>query len=108
MSGADADIKVGNSLPLKNIPVGTIIHNIELQAGKGGQLVSSVQEHQLSLWLKKANMLQVRLPSGEVRYVKINCRATIGTVGNLTHEIVNYGKAGRERHMGGDQQSEVP
>jgi len=99
MSGPDADIKVGNCLPLKNIPVGTVIHNIELHSGKGGQLVRSAAGA-AQLMAKEGNDAQVRLPSGEVRYIKINCRATIGTVSNLSHELVNYGKAGRVRHMG--------
>jgi large subunit ribosomal protein L2 len=99
MSGPDADIKIGNCLPLKNIPVGTVIHNIELHAGKGGQLVRAAAGA-AQLMAKEGNDAQVRLPSGEVRYIKINCKATIGTVGNLSHELVNLGKAGRVRHMG--------
>ena len=99
VSGADADIKVGNCLPIKNIPVGTVIHNIELQAGKGGQLVRSAGTS-AQLMAKEGGYATLRLPSGEMRYVRIECRATIGTVSNLTHEIVNIGKAGRKRHMG--------
>ncbi|MEW8994242.1 50S ribosomal protein L2 [Clostridium sp.] len=99
VSGSDADIKVGNTLPIVNIPVGTIIHNIELQVGKGAQLVRSAGSS-AQLMAKEGAYAQVRLPSGEVRYVRVNCRATIGTVSNLTHEIVNIGKAGRKRHMG--------
>ena len=99
VSGSDADIKVGNTLPIINIPVGTIIHNIELQVGKGAQLVRSAGSS-AQLMAKEGAYAQVRLPSGEVRYVRVNCRATIGTVSNLTHEIVNIGKAGRKRHMG--------
>jgi large subunit ribosomal protein L2 len=99
MSGPEADIKVGNCLPLKNIPVGTVIHNIELHAGKGGQLVRAAAGA-AQLMAKEGNDAQVRLPSGEVRYIKINCKATIGTVGNLSHELINLGKAGRVRHMG--------
>lgn len=99
MSGPEADIKVGNCLPLKNIPVGTVIHNIELSAGKGGQLVRAAAGA-AQLMAKEGTEAQVRLPSGEVRYIKVNCKATIGTVGNLSHELVNYGKAGRVRHMG--------
>jgi len=99
VSGSDADIKVGNTLPITNIPVGTIIHNIELQVGKGAQLVRSAGSS-AQLMAKEGAYAQVRLPSGEVRYVRVNCRATIGTVSNLTHEIVNIGKAGRKRHMG--------
>ncbi|MTK12958.1 MAG: 50S ribosomal protein L2 [Clostridiaceae bacterium] len=99
VSGADSDIKVGNCLPIKNIPVGTVIHNIELQAGKGGQLVRSAGSS-AQLMAKEGEYATLRLPSGEMRYVRIECRATIGTVSNLTHEIVNIGKAGRKRHMG--------
>jgi large subunit ribosomal protein L2 len=99
VSGSDADIKVGNTLPIINIPVGTIIHNIELQVGKGAQLVRSAGSS-AQLMAKEGAYAQVRLPSGEVRYVRVNCRATIGTVSNLTHEIVSIGKAGRKRHMG--------
>ncbi|PJI08879.1 MULTISPECIES: 50S ribosomal protein L2 [Clostridium] len=99
VSGPDADIKVGNALPIKNIPVGTIIHNIELAAGKGAQLVRSAGSS-AQLMAKEGNHAQLRLPSGEMRYVRIECRATIGVVSNLTHEIVNIGKAGRKRHMG--------
>lgn len=99
VSGADSDIKVGNCLPLKNIPVGTIVHNVELQAGKGGQLVRSAGSS-AQLMAKEGGHATLRLPSGEMRYVRIECRATIGTVSNLTHEIVNIGKAGRKRHMG--------
>ena len=99
VSGPDADIKVGNTLPIINIPVGTIIHNIELQVGKGAQLVRSAGSS-AQLMAKEGAYAQVRLPSGEVRYVRVNCRATIGTVSNLTHEIVSIGKAGRKRHMG--------
>lgn len=99
VSGPDADIKIGNTLPIANIPVGTVIHNIELQVGKGAQLVRSAGSS-AQLMAKEGEYAQVRLPSGEVRYVRINCRATIGTVSNLTHEIVKIGKAGRKRHMG--------
>lgn len=99
VSGPDADIKVGNTLPIANIPVGTIVHNIELQVGKGAQLVRSAGSS-AQLMAKESDYAQLRLPSGEVRYIRVNCRATIGTVSNLTHEIVNIGKAGRKRHMG--------
>lgn len=99
VSGADADIKPGNALPLKNIPVGTIVHNIELQAGKGGQLVRSAG-NSAQLMAKEGNYATLRLPSGEMRYVRIECRATIGVVSNSTNDIVNLGKAGRKRHMG--------
>ena len=95
----NADIKVGNTLPIANIPVGTIVHNIELQVGKGAQLVRSAGSS-AQLMAKESDYAQLRLPSGEVRYIRVNCRATIGTVSNLTHEIVNIGKAGRKRHMG--------
>ena len=98
-SGAGADIKVGNSLPIANIPVGTFIHNIELYAGKGAQLVRSAGA-QAQLMAKENGMAQVRLPSGEVRLVGLNCKATIGQVGNIEHEIVRVGKAGKTRHMG--------
>ena len=99
VSGPDADIKAGNTLPIANIPVGTMIHNIELQVGKGAQLVRSAGSS-AQLMAKEADYAQVKLPSGEVRYIRVNCRATIGTVSNLTHEIVKIGKAGRKRHMG--------
>ncbi|GAA0116375.1 50S ribosomal protein L2 [Clostridium senegalense] len=99
VSGPEADIKPGNTLPIANIPVGTVIHNVELQPGKGAQLVRSAGSS-AQLMAKEGEYAQVRLPSGEVRYVRINCRATIGTVSNLTHEIVKIGKAGRKRHMG--------
>lgn len=98
-SGPQADIKVGNSLPLKNIPVGTNIHNIELKPGKGGQLSRSAGESS-QLMAKEGDYAQVRLPSGEVRRVSITCRATIGQVGNLDHENVTQGKAGRKRWRG--------
>ena len=98
-SGADADIKVGNTLPIANIPVGTFIHNIELYAGKGAQLVRSAGA-QAQLMAKENGMAQVRLPSGEVRLVGLNCKATIGQIGNIEHEIVRVGKAGKKRHMG--------
>ncbi len=99
VSGADADIKVGNALPLANIPVGTIIHNIELKPGKGGQLARSAGNG-AQLMAKEDQYAQVRLPSGEVRKVRIECRATIGEVGNLDHQNIQLGKAGRKRHMG--------
>jgi large subunit ribosomal protein L2 len=98
-SGANADIKPGNTLPLANIPVGTIIHNIELKPGKGGQLVRSAG-NAAQLMAKENQYAQVRLPSGEVRYISINCKATVGQVGNLEHENVSIGKAGRKRWMG--------
>ena len=98
-SGAEADIKIGNALPLANIPVGTIIHNIELKPGKGGQMVRSAGNG-AQLMAKEGDFAQVRLPSGEVRKVRIECRATIGEVGNLDHQNIQIGKAGRKRHMG--------
>jgi large subunit ribosomal protein L2 len=99
VSGPDADIKVGNALPLRNIPVGTVIHNIELRPGKGGQLVRSAG-NSAQLMAKEGNSAQIRLPSGEVRLVHADCRATIGQVGNVDHENITIGKAGRKRHMG--------
>ena len=98
-SGAEADIKVGNALPLANIPVGTIIHNVELKPGKGGQMVRSAGNG-AQLMAKEGAFAQVRLPSGEVRKVHIGCRATVGEVGNLDHQNIQIGKAGRKRHMG--------
>ncbi len=98
-SGINADIKPGNALPLKNIPVGTVIHNIELQRGKGGQLVRAAG-NSAQLMAKEGDYATLRLPSGEMRYVRIECRATIGTLSNATNDIVNIGKAGRKRHMG--------
>lgn len=98
-SGAESDIKPGNALPLKNIPVGTVIHNIELQAGKGGQLVRAAGGS-AQLMAKEGNYATLRLPSGETRYIRIECRATIGSLSNSTNEIVNFGKAGRRRHLG--------
>ncbi len=98
-SGPEADIKVGNALPLANIPVGTMIHNIELKPGKGGQLARSAGNG-AQLMAKEDKYAQVRLPSGEVRKVLIQCRATIGEVGNTDHGNIQIGKAGRKRHMG--------
>ena len=98
-SGADADIKIGNALPVANIPVGTIIHNIELKPGKGAQLVRSAGNG-AQLMAKEGKFAQVRLPSGEVRKIRIECRATIGEVGNDEHQNIQIGKAGRKRHMG--------
>lgn len=99
ISGADADIKVGNCLPLENIPVGTIVHNIELHPGKGGQLARSAGMS-ARLMAKEGKKATLRLPSGEMRYVLATCRATIGQVGNVEHEIIRVGKAGKTRHMG--------
>ena len=98
-SGPDADIKVGNALPVANIPVGTIIHNIEMKPGKGGQMVRSAGNG-AQLMAKEGDFAQIRLPSGEVRKVRLECRATIGEVGNLDHQNIQIGKAGRKRHMG--------
>ena len=98
-SGEHADIKPGNALPLEFIPVGTIIHNIELKAGKGAQLVRSAGCY-AQLMAKEGDFVQIRLSSGEVRSIKKNCKATIGTVGNTDHENINIGKAGRKRWMG--------
>ena len=99
ISSAAADIKPGNCLPIANIPVGTVIHNVELQPGHGAQLVRSAGTA-AQLMAKEGELAQVRLPSGEVRYVRMNCTACIGQVGNLDHENVHIGKAGRTRHMG--------
>ena len=99
VSSPNADIKPGNCLPIANIPVGTIIHNVELQPGCGAQLVRSAGTA-AQLMAKEGNLAQVRLPSGEVRYVRTNCTACIGQVGNLDHENIHIGKAGRTRHMG--------
>ncbi len=99
VSSASADIKPGNALPLANIPVGTVIHNIELYPGKGGQLVRSAGV-MAQLMAKENGYALVRLPSGEMRNIPVNCIATIGVVSNLDHENVNLGKAGRKRHMG--------
>ena len=99
LSSAAADIKPGNCLPIANIPVGTVIHNVELQPGHGAQLVRSAGTAS-QLMAKEGELAQIRLPSGEVRYVHTNCTACIGQVGNLDHENVHVGKAGRTRHMG--------
>ena len=99
ISSANADIKPGNALPLQNIPVGTVIHNIELYPGKGGQLVRSAGVA-AQLMAKENGMATVRLPSGEFRKVRLNCMATIGQVGNADHANIHIGKAGRKRHMG--------
>ena len=98
-TGADADIKPGNTLPIANIPVGTFIHNIELYPGRGAQLVRTAGS-QAQLMAKEGEMAQVRLPSGEVRYIRMDCRATIGQIGNIEHDTVKVGKAGKTRHMG--------
>ncbi|WP_096186215.1 50S ribosomal protein L2 [Evansella halocellulosilytica] len=99
MSGKDADIKVGNALQLKDIPVGTVIHNIELRPGKGGQLVRSAGA-EAQLLGKEGDYVLVRLRSGETRLILATCRATVGQVGNVEHELVNIGKAGRSRWLG--------
>ena len=99
LSSAAADIKPGNALPLANIPVGTVIHNIELYPGKGAQLVRSAGVA-AQLMAKENGMATVRLPSGEYRKVRMDCFATIGQVGNIDHANVHIGKAGRKRHMG--------
>ena len=98
-SGAGADIKVGNALPIANIPVGTVIHNVELYPGRGAQLVRSAGTS-AQLMAKDGAMAQIRMPSGEVRYIRMDCKASIGQIGNLDHENIHLGKAGRKRHMG--------
>ena len=98
-SGADADIKPGNTLPIANIPTGTFIHNIELYPGKGAQLVRSAGVF-AQLIAKENGVAQVRLPSGEVRIIRLDCKATIGQVGNIEHDTVKVGKAGKTRHKG--------
>ena len=99
LSGPEADIKPGNALALKNMPVGTVVHNIELKVGKGAQLVRSAGVS-AQLMAKEGNKALLRLPSGEMRYVSIECKATIGQVGNVEHANETIGKAGRKRHMG--------
>ena len=99
MSGADADIKAGNCLPFESIPVGTMVHNIELKPGKGGQ-VARAAGIAAQLMAKEGKYATLKMPSGEMRLVPVSCRATIGQVGNVEHEIVNVGKAGKTRHMG--------
>ena len=98
-SGAEADIKPGNCLPLEFIPLGTLVHNVEMHPGKGAQLVRSAGMY-AQVMAKENGYAQLRLPSGEVRMIALNCEATVGTVGNSDHENVNLGKAGRKRHMG--------
>lgn len=98
-SGPNADIRPGNCLPLTNIPVGSLLHNIELKPGKGGQIVRSAG-NSAQLMAKEGSLAQIRLPSGEVRMVRIECRATLGQVSNIDHENVSIGKAGRKRWMG--------
>jgi large subunit ribosomal protein L2 len=99
VSGEAVDIKTGNALPLKNIPVGSVIHNIELYPGRGGQLARSAG-NSAQLTAKEGKYAQVKLPSGEVRMIRVECKATIGQVGNVDHENISIGKAGRKRHMG--------
>ena len=99
INSSNADIKPGNVLPINDIPVGTMIHNIELYPGRGGQLVRSAGTC-AQLMAKDNGVAQVRLPSGEVRIIRLDCKATIGQVGNLEHENINIGKAGKKRHMG--------
>jgi large subunit ribosomal protein L2 len=98
-SGEDAPIDVGNALPLRRIPTGTVVHNVELEAGRGGQLARSAGTG-VQLMAKEAGMATLRLPSGEMRMVRDECRATVGTIGNADHQNVKIGKAGRKRHMG--------
>ena len=98
-TGADVDIVVGNTLPLANIPDGTFVHNIELSPGKGGQLVRAAGA-QAQVMGKEGDLVMVRLPSGEMRYIRKDCVATIGQVGNIEHDTVKIGKAGKKRHMG--------
>ncbi|MCL2176489.1 MAG: 50S ribosomal protein L2 [Firmicutes bacterium] len=99
VSGPTSDIKVGNALPLNAIPVGTVVHNIEMQPGRGGQIAKSAGTS-AQLMAKEGKHATLRLPSGEMRYIPINCKATIGQVGNIHHENVSLGKAGRKRHLG--------
>ena len=99
VSGPEADIKVGNTLPLANIPLGTLVHNIEIKIGKGGQMVRSAGAA-AQLMAKEGNYALLRMPSGEIRKIHINCRATIGQIGNLDHENLTIGKAGRSRWLG--------
>ena len=99
MNGPEAEIKLGNCLPLAQIPVGTMVHNVEIHPGKGGQLVRSAG-NAAQLMAKEGKYATLRLPSGEMRLVPIQARATVGQVGNIDHELINIGKAGRKRHMG--------
>ncbi len=99
VSGPNADIKAGNCLPLENIPVGTVVHNIELQPGKGGQIARAAGMS-AQLMAKEGKFATLKMPSGEMRYVLATCKATVGQVGNLEHEIIRIGKAGKTRHMG--------
>ena len=99
MSGENAEIKVGNTLPLANIPVGSVVHNIEFQPGRGGKIARSAG-NSAQYMAKEGKYATLRMPSGEMRKVLVTCRATIGEIGNLEHEIISIGKAGRTRHMG--------
>lgn len=99
VSGTDVDIKVGNAMPISSIPVGTMVHNIELNPGQGGKLVRSAGQ-EAQLMAKEGDYAHIRLPSGEMRLISVRCKATIGTIGNTDHENIKLGKAGRKRHMG--------
>jgi large subunit ribosomal protein L2 len=99
MSGPTAEISVGNCLPLANIPTGTVVHNVELQPGRGGQMGRSAGTS-ISLMAKDGDMATLRLPSGEMRMVRAECRATVGVIGNADHQNIKVGKAGRKRHLG--------
>ncbi len=99
MNGEEAEVRVGNTLPMKSIPIGTQIHNLEMKPGAGGQLVRSAG-NSAQLMAKEGNFATVRLPSGEMRLLPITCRATIGQIGNIDHELINVGKAGKKRLMG--------
>jgi large subunit ribosomal protein L2 len=99
ISGPDVDINIGNTLPLQNIPIGTIIHNVEMYPGRGAQLVRSAGAS-ANLMAKENKYAQLRMPSGEYRMIPLNCRATVGSVGNIEHENIKIGKAGRNRHRG--------
>ena len=99
ISGENADIKAGNALPLQNIPVGTMVHNVEMQPGRGWQMVRTAGAA-AQLMAKEGKYATLRLPSGEMRMIPLKCKATVGQVGNLDHELVSLGKAGRKRHMG--------
>ena len=99
MNGVEAEVRIGNCLPLSQIPVGTLVHNVELYPGKGGQLVRAAG-NAAQLMAKEGKYATLRMPSGEMRMVPIECRATVGQVGNIDHELINIGKAGRKRHMG--------
>jgi large subunit ribosomal protein L2 len=98
-SGPGSEISVGNALPLRNMPVGTVVHNVELQPGRGGQLARSAGSG-IQLMAKEGDYATLRLPSGEMRMVRADCRATVGTIGNSDHQNIKIGKAGRKRHMG--------